>query len=200
MFNKLLIALIIFLIYSPIAVFAKTITPSDSGITRKPTAQKRFEVKREIKERVEEKKASIEARLNEKQKAIATRILNHGKKMIERSNFVLSRLDNVWQRVQRRMEKMKAKGLDLSTTDPLIEEVNQKKQEAQQAMTSAQTKLSELEGSVNIKQAVTAFQENFKSVKEAIKAYHQAIINVIQALKNISQNASPTQVEAILEE
>ena len=86
MFNRLLISLIIFLIYSPIAVSARTITPSDSEITRKPTAQKRFEVRQEVKERVEEKKASIEARLNERQKAIATRILNHGKNLVNKNN------------------------------------------------------------------------------------------------------------------
>lgn len=164
-------------------------TPSSPVATpRTLFTTKAVEREQKIENRMEkrdERIASREAKLDARKQTIVDRILALARRMLERAHRRIERLDNIWARIESRIEKIKTSGKDVSSLDPLVSDVKTKHQAALDAITTAETKLQALVGTNDPKAAVAAFRDSFKTVKDAIKAYHQAIVAVIRKMKEL---------------
>ncbi len=162
--------------------------PREAGLTRAVERQENLKERmEERKDRIEDRAASRAAKLDERKQSIVNRILAHARKMLERAGWIMTRLDNIWKRVESRMDKLKAAGKDLSSLTNLVTDVKSKREQAQNSIASASTSLSALEGSNEPKTAVEAFRQAFSNVKTTLKNYHQAIVAVIRSLQGMSQ-------------
>lgn len=134
----------------------------------------------------DEKKASREAQLDEKKANIVAKIVTQAKLFFERINKIITRLDNIWVRVQTRITKLKDKGVDLSSLDEKIANVAVKKQTTQNAVVKAQNLLIDLESTSSPKSLVQEFRSSITGVRIDVQDYHQTIVAVIKDLKSLA--------------
>lgn len=179
---------------------AQTATPSSNTTTSTPSGSRK-DVRATGAVVREERAATRAARLDARKQAIVDRILAHAKRMLERANRRIARLDAIWKRVVMRMDRLRASGKDLSSLDSLVTDVSTKRQKAVDAVIAAQATVDSLADSNEPKTAVTTFRTQFKAVIDALKAYHQAIVAVIRSLKGMSPRTAggttPTLTPAV---
>lgn len=185
--------------FSVLAVFLFVSPLHAQEATATPTPNKGQQKRQEVQTKLGEKRATRAARLDARRQVIVNRILAHARKMLNRADNMLVRMDRIWTKVESRMEKFKTAGKDFSSLNDLVIQVGTMRQAAITATTSAQTALSALEGSNDPKSAVVAFRQNFKDVKDAFKAYKRSIVDVINSLKGMSGviRQSPTPAASI---
>lgn len=145
----------------------------------------------------DEKKASREAQLDEKMTNIIARIITQANTFLQRTNKIITRLDNIWMRVQTRITKLKDKGVDLSSLDERVANVATKKQTAQNAVLKAQNLLTGLESTSSPKSLVKEFRTSYADVRITVKEYHQAIVTVIKDLQNLASTKKATATPGV---
>lgn len=138
------------------------------------------------KEKIEERTASREAKLDARKQSIVDKIVGYANRLLERANRRIERLDNIWKKIEARMDKMKAAGKDLSSVNSLVADVQAKRQAAVLSISSAKTAVTALQGSNEPKTAFQTVKGQLETVLTAIKAYHQSILAVIRSLKGMS--------------
>ena len=141
----------------------------------------------------DDKKASREAQLDEKKANIVTQ----ANSFLERTNKIISRLDNIWAKTQTRITKLKDKGVDLTSLDEKIPEVAVKKETAQNAVLKAQNLLTDFESTSSPKTLVQEFRTSYTNVKTAVKDYHQTIVVVIRDLQNLTSTKKATMTPEV---
>ncbi|OGG21962.1 hypothetical protein A3D03_02125 [Candidatus Gottesmanbacteria bacterium RIFCSPHIGHO2_02_FULL_40_13] len=141
----------------------------------------------------DDKKASREAQLDEKKANIVTQ----ANSFLERTNKIISRLDNIWAKTQTRITKLKDKGVDLTSLDEKIPEVAVKKETAQNAVLKAQNLLTDFESTSSPKSLVQEFRTSYTNVKTAVKDYHQTIVVVIRDLQNLTSTKKATMTPEV---
>lgn len=126
------------------------------------------------------------ANKNVAKQQIVTRVAALTNRMLDRANDALLRLDGIWARVLTRIDKFKAAGKDVSSLAGWIQQVQDKRKLAADAIEKAKFSLITIDISASPKNDVKSFINLFKEVKKALKDYHESIKTVITNIKGMS--------------
>lgn len=158
-------------------------TPEIS-VTQAERIQEREEKMMELKERIEEKKASVSARLEERKRV---RVEGFWQKLTTRLSAAVDRLDMLIQRIESRLSTIEQNNPDEDTTD-----IHEQLDQARNDLADAKTKLSALDeiaqealGSENPKDAFEVVRESIKEVKELLVEVHRTLVHVIGDVRGL---------------
>ncbi len=113
------------------------------------------------------------------------RIINLASNVVNRNDAAIKRLDNIAGRIESRMQKLGAEGIDTSLP---LERFNQGKVSLQNAKdkTATLTSAASALASDNPRGAFTSLVEQFRKIRQDLNAAHQAFTDTVQIMKNLS--------------
>lgn len=187
----LISSLLLLLVLAPIAKAENSSAPSARNAVLTQTAE-RETAQNILLQNNDEKRASRGAQLDEKTANLITKISNQANTYLEKLNKTIARLDNIWMRVQTRITKLKDQGVDLSSLDERIANVDTQKQNAQNAVLNAQNLLTDFEGASSPKSFIQEFRPSYIGVRIVVREYHQAIVAVVRDLQSLASTKKAT--------
>jgi chromosome segregation ATPase len=98
----------------------------------------------------------------------------------------LNRLDKILARIQSRIDKLEARGIDTSSVDDEKALAEAKKVAAENAINDAKAKIAAIDpASSTVRSAVQTANQAVRNAKKALQEYHRSLKNIIAALKQI---------------
>lgn len=167
-------------------------TASSTRKDGKNTVREGLEGRKEaIKQAVEEKREEIAEKVKE-------RLAEHISKVIERHNAALTRLENVARRIESRITKMEAEGVDVAKSKELLATAKMKITEASVSIAAVKPKADQVLAG-DIRTLYPELKDLISVAKEDLKEAHAALIDVIKNLKpgqnkpqDVSKHSSST--------
>ena len=109
-----------------------------------------------------------------------------GLKMLNRYRAAIARFDHLTQRIEARVEKVKARGVDVSTVIPLIEEAKNMQVEAEADLEAMKAKYEDLLKGVNTGGVAEEAKTIAETLKIKIEAFHNKLKEIARALRVIT--------------
>ena len=159
----------------------------------KPAERKKF--RKELKERkLKIEKVGKEHRINFRNKvkstkkrarlAVAHRRAFH---MLKRFHFANARYSNIIERIERRIKKLEANDVDITSLVVLLEEAKNLQAETEDKLASVKEKYESLLTGDSPKEAAMAARALAKELKGDLKSIHAKVVELIKALKALKK-------------
>lgn len=173
-------------------VLAREGESSSSGLNKKPDIKSnREDVKELMKKREEELKArrqETEEKLKEKRQVLKDKryekFLERIQKVLKNRSEHLQRLDNIHDKIQSRIDKLKARGIDVSSAQAALVACSDSKAAAQASIKSAEDGISNID--FNSTTAADQAKAQVKAIEQgngAVKTYYDCLNGVLKTLK-----------------
>ena len=154
-----------------------------------------------VQNRIEEKKASVEAKVAEKELKVAevkekiasrragvqARQVQHIKdifgKILTRYETALNRFEKFFIRIDSRIAKLKAKGVDTSKAETALAAARVQYEVAKAAVADAKAKIAAIDPATSKREALKEAVTALKTAKKEIQRLHKALANTVVELK-----------------
>lgn len=164
------------------------------------------EKKEEVKNRVEEKKGEIREKREEVRKKVDrikfSRAKKFFEKMVGRYAALIERLEDITDRAEKRMAKLKEKGVNTAGLEPLLLNVRAEIESARAKLAEIKAKFSAVENSEDTKASFEDVKAASEQMKERLRAIHRAITSLVKEMKASRElrelpKSSPTPAESL---
>ena len=174
-------------------IYASSTASSTKGV--KDIKDKMMEKKENIKERIassteemrnkmEERKNQAEKRKDEMRDKIRERISNFMDNMIKRYNAAIGRLDKLATRIDSRIKKLEAEGIDETVSKDLLVTAKAKIEIAKISVsTIANVASTTTASTTDLKTSFPGLKSALEKAKKDIMAAHRALIDVVKNIK-----------------
>lgn len=109
-----------------------------------------------------------------------------GLKMLNRYRAAIARFEHLIGRIEMRLEKLKARGVDVSSVIPMIEEAKNMKIEAEADLEALKAKYEELLKGENGKGIAEEARAIAKELKTKLQAFHAKLKEIARALRALT--------------
>ena len=187
--KKLLLSPILVLVisfFTVSVVFAETPRTATGGahgnfgLDLRQRVDARLTQLQERKEELREKAASRAGEFREKRKGIVKGFLT---KALEKLTKVVARLDRIAEKIQARINKLKDKGVDVSSMQAGLDGCADSKTAALAAIDAAKLKVEAISDSGDRDGTAKAAHGVVKTAREAVFSYHKCLVGVLRQLK-----------------
>jgi len=141
------------------------------------TVQPRKDLRRD---QLKDREVSLRAELKEKRLEIVNKRFTYISRHL---NAYLERLDKIADKIVRRIEKLKARGVDTSKAQAKLDESKVLSDAAKAAIDKAIVDAQSVSGSADVKAATEKATASIHDAKNALKAYHKKLVEAIRELK-----------------
>ena len=189
-----------------IAISAALALVLSSGVTfaevkQKGSVEKNYstssQMKTELQDRIQKQKDAIKAKLQEASNKIMEKKLDEQRKKIAQEYVVAIRnLNNLADRVESRIKKMEAAGINASTSQSLLDIANSKIEIAANDLTALQTALSSTTSTSTRKAILASVKTQADKTRTDVKIAHKALVDAINSLvpgQNKEKNATSSK-------
>lgn len=145
--------------------------------------EKRAELQQDFKDKrdqLKDKEASARAQLKEKRLEMVNRRFTYISRHL---NAYLERLDKIAGKIARRIEKLKAKGVNTSGAQAKLDESGALRDVAKVAIDKAIIDAQSVTGTSDVKAATEKAASSVKEAKNALWNYHKKLVEAIRELK-----------------
>lgn len=186
--KPLLSVILVFVIsfFAVNGVFAETPRTATGGAygnlgssLRQRADEKRAQLK-ERKEELREKSASRAAERWEKRKEIVKRFST---KALEKLTNAVARLDKIAEKIQKRINKLNEKGVDVSSMQASLDDCADSKAAALAAIDAAKLKVEAISDDGKVDGTAKDAYGAVRSAREAVWNYHKCLVGVLRQLK-----------------
>ncbi len=130
---------------------------------------------------IKERSATRQARIRQNN---IMRIKELFTKIIKRYEAALNRLDKIVDKIKRRIEKLKKRGVDTSQTEAALTNCGAKKTAAQVVLADSKAKIAAINpSSATVSSTVQISMDALKSGKKAIRDYHKCLGDVARSMR-----------------
>lgn len=137
----------------------------------------RLERKQDVRERIATRTAQLREERIARLKKVFERIL-------DRFRAALDRLDKIVAKIERRMDKLDARGVDTSAARAQLAACANKKSLAEAAIDDSKAKVAAIDpASTTVREAVGVAVDALHSSKKALRDYHKCLVDVTKTLK-----------------
>jgi F0F1-type ATP synthase membrane subunit b/b' len=154
--------------------------------------QKRIALIAEYKMRRDEFRAKAKERVDALKKHFdhsrAERIERFFSNMVRKFEHAFDNLNKLSNRISSHLEKLTAKGIDISAFEATIEDANAKIETAEGALEDAKARFSEMTLSENPKEAFKIVKQIVLDVASQVKDAHRTLVGVIRLINGNSHN------------
>lgn len=171
---------------------AQPIKATGTAPTTKPVQNIRDKYKA-LQDKIMKKASTTQAKASQLGELHKNRILAHVKKMMDSYHRMLAKIESAEERVRAHIEKLEAKGFDLTKAKELLAIVPGKVDDAKEKIAEVKSAIEEALESENPREKWAEIKEMIREAKQAVKDAHKALRDAIRAIK---ASVKPT-VEAV---
>jgi hypothetical protein len=131
--------------------------------------------------------------LTEEKKAV---FLQQGQNLIQKLGVVLAKEQDLGIRLNSRIQKLEAEGLDMTASKAKIAEAQTTWQEAATVVTGLQAEFEKVASSTNAKTAFAATKKSVKTTATDIKSVHKMILDIIKLIKDAKPSVTASTTPA----
>lgn len=172
----------IFVFSATVSVFAIEDSTSTINSKRSDVQEQVMQKKADVRERV----ATKEAEFRQKRVGIIKELLL---KVVKRLSAAHERLDKISARIQSKIDKLKAEGVDVSSAQAALDLCDAKSAAVGAGITDATSKIDAIDpNSTSVKDQVKAAEASVRSAKRSVGAYHKCLVDSTKTLRILIGN------------
>ena len=158
--------------------------PAERKKFRKELKERKLKIKKVGKKHRTDFRKKIKSTKKRARLAAAHRRAFH---MLKRFHFANARYSNIIERIERRIKKLEANDVDITSLVVLLEEAKNLQAEAEDKLASVKEKYESLLTGDSPKEAAMAARALAKELKGDLKSIHAKVVELIKALKALKK-------------
>ena len=158
--------------------------PAERKKFRKELKERKLRIKKVGKKHRADFRKKIKSTKKRARLAVAHRRAFH---MLRRFRFANARYSNIIERIERRIKKLEANDVDITSLVVLLEEAKNLQAEAEDKLASVKEKYESLLTGDSPKEAAMAARALAKELKGDLKSIHAKVVELIKALKALKK-------------
>jgi len=158
--------------------------PAERKKFRKELKERKLRIKKVGKKHRTDFRKKIKSTKKRARLAVAHRRAFH---MLRRFRFANARYSNIIERIERRIKKLEANDVDITSLVVLLEEAKNLQAEAEDKLASVKEKYESLLTGDSPKEAAMAARALAKELKGDLKSIHAKVVELIKALKALKK-------------
>ncbi len=158
--------------------------PAERKKFRKELKERKLKIKKVGKKHRTDFRKKIKSTKKRARLAVAHRRAFH---MLRRFRFANARYSNIIERIERRIKKLEANDVDITSLVVLLEEAKNLQAEAEDKLASVKEKYESLLTGDSPKEAAMAARALAKELKGDLKSIHAKVVELIKALKALKK-------------
>ena len=158
--------------------------PAERKKFRKELKERKLRIKKVGKKHRADFRKKIKSTKKRARLAVAHRRAFH---MLRRFRFANARYSNIIERIERRIKKLEANDVDITSLVVLLEEAKNLQAEAEDKLASVKEKYETLLTGDSPKEAAMAARALAKELKGDLKSIHAKVVELIKALKALKK-------------
>jgi len=141
--------------------------------------------------KIKQERASTTEYIKKQREEFRNKMNEKKEKVAQNFESVINNLKNITARIETRIEKIEAKGIDITSSKTLLEAANEKILQAEKELTTLDELLSKEISTTTRNTYISTIKSQSEKTKNAVKSAKEAVVATIISLKS-SDNVSAT--------